>query len=78
MLPINTTNHSPSWDFDGNFDAPTVSPSILTKTGNEPNLLVCHSFLKGGVFEYLGDCTHEFVNQQVPMLDLPEWVIRET
>lgn len=75
MLPVNTTEASPAWDWDGNLDAPTISPSILT--GRDTNK-VCHSFLKAGVFEFLGDCTHSLAGQHVPMPDLPDWAVRES
>jgi len=74
MLPVNTTAKSPSWTWDGNLEAPTLSPSILTGRGS-PN--ICHSFLRVGVFEYLGDCTHKYANQQVPIPDLPDWILHE-
>jgi len=74
MLPVNTTEASPAWDWDGNLEAPTISPSIKTE-GREG--YVCHSFLKAGIFEFLSDCTHEYVNQHVPIPDLPDWVIEE-
>lgn len=70
MLPVNTTVKSPSWDFDGNLETPTLSPSILTKWGDK---FVCHSFLRAGVFEFLTDCSHAMAGQSVPMVDLPEW-----
>lgn len=69
MLPVNTTEHSPSWTWDGNLDAPTLSPSILTHRLAGP----CHSFLRSGVFEFLGDCTHALAGQNVPMGELPAW-----
>lgn len=78
MLAVNTDQKSPSWTWDDNLDAPTLSPSILTRWGNEPNVHVCHSFLKAGVFEYLSDCTHAFAGQNVPMGELPEWFTTET
>lgn len=31
---------------------------------------VCHSFVKNGTIQFLGDCTHKLVNQTVP---LPDW-----
>lgn len=69
MLPVNSPNiNKPSWDFDGNLDAPTLSPSILTKGYSR-----CHSFLKAGVFEFLSDCDHPLVGQKVPIPDLPKW-----
>jgi Family of unknown function (DUF6527) len=78
MLPINTTEKSPSWDWDGNLEAPTLSPSIKTEWGNETSgIHVCHSFLKAGIFEYLSDCTHQYVNQHIPLPDLPDWIVNE-
>lgn len=81
MLPVNTGGiKSPSWDFDGDLELPTLSPSILTRmsfrNGNEN--FVCHSFLKAGVFEFLGDCTHQYANQKVPIPDLPDWFVRDS
>lgn len=73
MLAVNSTVKSPAWTWDGNLDAPTLSPSIVTRTGD----LVCHSFLEAGVFNYLDDCTHKFRGQHVPMGDLPEWFTDE-
>jgi Family of unknown function (DUF6527) len=74
MLPVNTDKTSPAWTWDGNLEAPTISPSILTGRGSP---FVCHSFLKAGVFEFLGDCTHSLVTQNVPMPDLPSWFVDE-
>lgn len=73
MLPVNNGVKKPSWEFDGNLELPTLSPSILTKRGD---LFVCHSFLKKGVFEFLSDCTHQYANQHVPIPDLPDWCVR--
>jgi len=71
MLAVNSSVTSPQWDWDGNLELPTLSPSILSRT----DTLVCHSFLKQGVFEFLGDCTHQHANTKVPIPDLPEWVL---
>lgn len=66
----------PFWDFDGNLTAPTLAPSILTGRG-DPQGFVCHSFLRNGVFEFLGDCTHQHRGQRVPMVELPTWFLEE-
>ncbi len=78
-----------SWEWDGNLDAPTISPSILVNgtqledgaTFHRKNhrvaageRTVCHSFVRSGRWEFLGDCTHTFAGQTVEMVDLPEWV----
>lgn len=69
-LPVNTAEKAPSWTFDGDTDAPTLSPSILSSMGEGR---VCHSFLRNGVFEFLSDSTHSMAGQSIPMPDLPEW-----
>lgn len=75
MLPVNSKEKSPSWDWDGNLEAPTLSPSILSNKDNPQ--LRCHSFLKAGVFEFLEDCAHSLAGLHVPMMDLPDWIIHE-
>ena len=74
MLAVNATNTSPAWEWSGDLNTPTLSPSILSHIGEE----VCHSFLKDGIFQYLGDCTHSLANKNVPMIDLPDWVIDDS
>lgn len=75
MLPVNSPQKSPSWDFDGNLEAPTLSPSILSYKDDPKRR--CHSFLVAGVFEFLSDCGHSLVGQKVPIPDLPDWIIHE-
>ena len=72
MLPVtDTQGRRPSWSWDGNLEAPTLSPSILTH-GRDDNR--CHSFLRAGVFEFLTDSTHSLAGQHIPMPDLFDWV----
>ena len=73
ILPINTTQKQPSWDWNNDLDLPTISPSILTRNGRGG---ICHSFLKDGVFEFLSDSTHSFAGQNVPIGHLPSYMIR--
>lgn len=75
ILPVNTKEKSPSWDWDGNLESPTVNPSILTGKGTNK---ICHSWLKSGVFQFLTDSTHKLAGQKVPIPDLPDWVTRES
>lgn len=74
MLPVNSPQKDPSWDWDGNLEKPTLSPSILTGKGTDR---ICHSFLRAGVFEFLTDSTHSLSGQSVPIPDLPDWVVNE-
>lgn len=73
MLPVNVKEgiDKPSWNWDGNLELPTLSPSILT-TGS----FRCHSFLNAGIFDFLTDSEHPLSGQKVPIPDLPEWAER--
>lgn len=76
MLPVQPVEGKPHWTFNGDVHRPTLDPSILTRTGPDGSF-VCHSFLRGGVFEFLNDCTHSLAGQNVPMPNLPDWVVKE-
>lgn len=64
------------WSWNGRFDLPTFSPSLLTwfDADNEPGFEApgerCHSFITDGRIQFLGDCTHSLVGKTV---DLPEF-----
>jgi len=70
----------PVWEFNGNGDRPTFTPSVLVTTGRavDPNFVpeagdppeVCHSFVTDGQIQFLSDCTHALAGQTVP---LPDW-----
>lgn len=69
------TSGDRGWTFDGNFDAPTYSPSQLTRYGYSPRDKICHTFIRGGRIEYLSDCTHELAGKTVDMVPLPDWLL---
>ena len=57
------------WSFNGDYEKPTFTPSMgFNLHKQEEHHPVCHSFLRDGVWQYLGDCTHEMANQHVPMI----------
>jgi hypothetical protein len=77
-----------SWTWDGNAEAPTISPSIAVggvqwdegspfhRPGHHVapgEPKICHSFVVAGVWQFLGDSTHALAGQHVPMVDLPDW-----
>lgn len=45
-----------------NYDEYKANPWPQTKVET-----VCHSFVRGGMIEFLGDCTHELRGQTVPL-----------
>jgi hypothetical protein len=73
-----------SWSFNGNFERPTFNPSLLVKTGRQvdpshemsPEMMgerynrICHSFIREGMIDFCGDCTHELAGKTVPLLDV--------
>ncbi len=62
----------PLWSFDGNLEAPTFSPSLLCNSDATPEDVAlgvhrCHLYLKAGMVQYLGDCTHEYAGKTIPV-----------
>lgn len=60
-----------TWQWDGDLETPTVSPSILILGGLDGTKHVYHSFIRGGKIQFLEDCEHMLAGQTV---DLPEYV----
>lgn len=60
-----------SWQFNGNFDSPTFSPSLRVRGYSETMSkdYVCHSFIVDGVWQFLSDCTHELASKNVSLRD---------
>lgn len=72
-----------AWQFNGDAVKPTISPSILVRgkrpiTDDEAKRImagesldipdfVCHSFVRDGKIEFLGDCTHSLAGTTVEM-----------
>ena len=54
------------WTFNGNYDKPSFSPSMLVNAG-EPDRR-CHSFVTDGKIQYLDDCFHEFKGKTIEFL----------
>jgi hypothetical protein len=71
----------PSWSFDGNWENPTITPSMrifVTETEDEnerplPHPVertLCHYFITAGKIIFCGDSPHALAGQTV---DLPDW-----
>jgi hypothetical protein len=61
------------WEFDDNYDEPTIFPSILVEYGATGAR--CHLFVEKGYMRFLADTTHELTEQTVPMGPLPAWLL---
>lgn len=62
----------PRWTFNGDVEKPTFAPSLLVRWEKGPDHVpqVCHSFIRDGMIEFLGDCTHELAGKTVPLGDI--------
>lgn len=57
------------WSFNGDYQQPTFTPSMgANLRQQQQHHPVCHSFVKEGVWQFLGDCTHNMAGQHVPMI----------
>lgn len=62
------THHSydvSRWTFNGNFEKPTFSPSLLINQ-HDPKTR-CHLFVREGKIEYCSDCHHELAGKTIDM-----------
>ncbi|GAB6119728.1 DUF6527 family protein [Dysgonomonas termitidis] len=60
----------PCWDFNGDTDRPTISPSILVTYPTPSGNRICHSFIKDGRIQYLADCSHELREQTLELIEI--------
>lgn len=65
------------WEFTGTLEKPTYAPSQLSRSPRPEGDHVCHTFIREGMIQYLDDCTHELRGQTVPMVPLPDWLVKE-
>lgn len=81
-LPDNTGLHviDKRWNFSGDFEKPTFTGGNQSNGQNsykcwwdgndERAAYCCHSDIINGVMHFAGDCTHNFKNQQLELLDM--------
>lgn len=64
-----------SWQFNGDVNKPTFSPSVKVSSPRSGTL--CHSFVTDGKIQFLSDCVHELAGQTVelPDMDPKEWEV---
>ena len=66
----------PCWTFDGDMSRPTYNPSQLSRYPREGGFdMVCHTFIRGGMIQFLDDCTHDLRGQTVRMVPVPDYVV---
>lgn len=58
----------PIWAWNGNLEKPTFSPSLLVNASDAKTR--CHSFIREGMIQFLGDCHHDMKDMTV---EIPDW-----
>lgn len=70
VLPLCKNGSHPCWNWNGDVEKPTLTPSILTSIDLPKGKKVSHFFVKDGMVEFLGDCTHEHAGKTLPLSDI--------
>jgi hypothetical protein len=65
---VPTEGHQASWKFDGNMDKPTLSPSVRVRGGSSSPDYCCHFFIRKGIAEFCGDCSHDNAGKKMEVL----------
>jgi hypothetical protein len=62
------------WSFDGDFENPTFSHSVLVEYpwGENREWKRCHSYIEDGKIRFLNDCTHEYAGETL-LLEACHW-----
>ena len=71
ILPVitrGTRRGTNCWSWNGNTEKPTLKPSIRSKSGDT----ICHTFVNDGMVRFLDDCSHEFADQTLELLDVED------
>ncbi len=76
-VPCPCRNHvyDARWKFNGDFEKPTFTDSMLIRTldpdNPNKNLYLCHSWVTDGMIDYKDDgTTHEFAGKVLPLEDI--------
>ena len=74
MIAVSGAQH-PVWQWNGDRNKPTFSPSILTRLpwGEEGREVVNHVFVREGKIHYLNDSSHEFAGKTIDLPRLQDW-----
>ena len=70
QVVVDKSEPQPVWEFNGDLEKPTFSPSILCfRMEGKKRITTCHSFVENGKIRYLTDSLHHLAGQTV---ELPE------
>ena len=65
-----------NWKWNGDLEKPTFSPSVRVRWSNDGDhdrlANICHFFIRAGVADFCGDCTHEHAGKKLEVVSDPE------
>ena len=69
-------SEGPTWHWNGDVYKPTFSPSILSRlvVGKERRNIRNHVFVRGGMIQFLDDCSHQLAGQTINLPMLKDWL----
>ena len=67
---FHTARDNQPWVFNGDYDKPTFGPDSSIFWIDEVPSYCCHFFLRDGVFEFCGDCSHEARGKNLAAVDI--------
>lgn len=70
---------SARWQFNGDFEKPTFTPSLLWNPDHPKGR--CHLHLTDGIIQFCNDCYHSMNGRKIDCPDisfLPEWLTNPT
>ncbi len=65
----NPIDRGPVWQWNGNQEKPTFTPSLLVSRPFDGSDHRCHLFVRDGMIEYCSDCDHTLAGKTVAMVD---------
>lgn len=73
LAPMPNPTTGAVWTWNGSTDRPTFSPSILVHGFTNGRIFQprCHSYVRDGVIEFLGDCEHDLAGRSERLLSDP-------
>lgn len=72
-ISVNSKNENTGskWSFNADYLRPTFHPSINVRASKP--LKRCHSFVRDGYIQFLGDCFHDLAGQTIELPNINEF-----
>jgi hypothetical protein len=67
IVNVDRNRPGPCWEWNGDKERPTISPSVNVRWEYAGVERICHHFVRNGSIEFLSDSTHKLAGQTVPL-----------